>query len=169
MRRGLSRPIRPAGKRYCRRCPRRPGKRPLPQARGTCRSGSRPRPPPWAARAGPHRPAEPPGAPGVVLIPAIGQHSPDVGVNDDHELARPRAEARTSSSPARSDTAVLRRYCSLGYERAWDLTDCPGIPGPAGRVSRERRWLSCPCPLPAAVRAHRRAHDSCELFSNNTI
>lgn len=31
------------------------GKRPVPRARGTCRSGSRSRPPPRPARAGPHR------------------------------------------------------------------------------------------------------------------
>jgi hypothetical protein len=37
--------------------------------------------------------AEPPGAPGVVLVPAIGQRVQDVGVNDDHELNRLPAEA----------------------------------------------------------------------------
>jgi hypothetical protein len=52
---GLSRPIRPARTCYCRRCSRCPERRPVPRARGTCRSGSRSRPPPWAARAGPRR------------------------------------------------------------------------------------------------------------------
>ena len=33
-------------------------------------------------------PAGPPGAPGMVLIPAIGQRIQDVGVSDDHELNR---------------------------------------------------------------------------------
>ena len=43
---------RPAERRSCRRCPRCPGRRPQRQARGTYRSGSRPRLPRWARRAG---------------------------------------------------------------------------------------------------------------------
>jgi hypothetical protein len=80
-----------------------------------------------------------------------------------------RPQPSASGSSARPDTAVLRRFCSLGYEGAEDLTGCPGHPAPAGRVSRERRWLSCPCPVLAAARPHRRAHDLRELFSDNTV
>ena len=60
----------------------------------------------------------------MVLIPAIGQRIQDVRVNDDHELNRLPAEALSKQligSPGHSGPPA---FCSLGYEGAWDLTDC---------------------------------------------
>ena len=54
--------------------------------------------------------AEPIGAPGMVLIPAIGQLIQDIGVSDDHELSRLRAGAlskRLTGSPGHSGPPAL--------------------------------------------------------------
>lgn len=60
--------------------------------RGTCRSVAGPGRCPGRHEQDLIVAAGPPGAPGVVLIPAIGQRIQDVGVSDDHELSRLPAE-----------------------------------------------------------------------------
>ena len=72
--------------------------------------------------------AEPIGAPGMVLIPPIGRRRQDLGSAAITNSAGYRPKPSASGSPARPDTSVLRRFCSLGYEGARDLTDCPKHP-----------------------------------------
>ena len=96
-----------------------------------------PRPPPRAAWAGRHRPRRTTRCTRHGAIPAIGpaltgrwcqrrsrtHHAS--GPSPQQAAHRPARTQRSSGVPA-----------SLGYERAWDLTDCPGIPGPAAEPRR---------------------------------
>ena len=78
------------------------------------------------------------------------------------EASGPARVRRSGEAPAPEDPGVPTAV-------AWDLADCQGIPGPGGKVSRERRCLGCPRALPTAVRPHRHAHYSREFLSNNVV
>ena len=136
----LNRPARPAERRSCRRCPRCPGRRPLRQARGTYRSGSRPRLPRWARRAGrrhsygttpcTRRGAHPGDRPGHTRCwcqrrsrsqQATGRSPPRAA----HRLARTRRSSRCHRSrrtPARGEIPggleARRRVAQAARERA---------------------------------------------------
>ncbi len=146
------------------------GKAPLPQPRGTCRSGSRP---PATAVGGmgrtssspPNHPVHPawchPGdraSTHRTLASTTITNSPGYG---------PKLAAKQLIGPP--DTAVLRRPCLSWIRKGLGSHGLPGHPRTCRRASRERRRLSCPCTLPTAVRPHQRTHDSRKLFSNNIV
>ena len=56
-----------------------------------------------------------------------------------------------------------------GYDRTGGSSGLPGHPGLAGKTSRVWRLLRCPCPLPAAVRPHRRPSPIRITFEYDTL